>query len=885
MKLSRGVVTRSFRRHLFHLRIKSRWIAATAVAGVAVSFATASPSTPSVEGLVGWLGAQTALSVRPEDLRWAESGGFFSDLFWGRRLLFLGAEQPGGKRDLFRARIRLSDSGQPLTLSGLRNLTHTPLGDDAGLDLVGERAVWATMAYGKVQAVSVAELDGIRSEDLAGGMFAGLLRRITNLQMTGAWAGVGQTDLVLRVPVQQLELALDQNKLRVKLGSTSREFDYDLNQRVARAVDGSQAHGIRVVPNRHPPKPFVLWAVDTVREEVGPEPITWLEEKVFGFRSLVHQAAFQITSSSEERALRDGQAEPAAPSLDASNLRDLNSGWPPSNLSSQWKQVEPGEGVWVPAQVPFLRPSLARHDTEEKPPAYFYQTFTRPDPKRPYAKVWLIAMDMRQLELGMQAGFEDPEPLTGPAGDGRLPEDHNTLDRVVAAFNGAFKTEHGKYGMMVQRRVLLPPVPGGATIAVDSEREVWLGSWPKTEKIPSHFVAYRQNLDPLVEDGIANPTGRQLWGWQLEGKSVLTERTALCVTPAGHLYYAWGEEIDGPMLGQALRHAGCSYGVHLDMNPGHCGFVFARVDDWQKHQFSVKHAVPKMSIPIDRYLRWSPKDFFYITLRDPNPPPIERSPGEPIRWIVDNGTQPPPVFWPGVYRAATEYAGHAVELWSFERGRFDWTVRAGTREPNEIGAPLMQTALSEQDAHRVLAAIGLAYATKATRLGIAFDGKASIPMRPKMATLVMRPQASLELAADAVPSLNSTDVAVQLPLLAVRGEVTAEGRQQGPMRERAAVCVTSGQRVIVGHSRNDTAFPLVNTMLAVGCRDVADLDRGSSDPSFLHRAGTDMPPTGDYETSVLYVLGRPMLPHGNRWKLDGAATSTTPTGYDLPKRR
>ncbi|HEY5957871.1 MAG TPA: hypothetical protein VIV60_15015, partial [Polyangiaceae bacterium] len=475
--------------------------------------------------------------------------------------------------------------------------------------------------------------------------------------------------------------------------------------------------------------------------------------------------------------------------------------------------------------------------------------------------------------------------LTGPAGDGRLPDDKNTLERVVGTFNGAFKTEHGKYGMMVQKRVLLPPVAGGATVAVDSEHEVWLGSWPKAERIPETFVSFRQNLDPLVEDGIANPTGRQLWGWQLEGKSVMTERTALCVTPTGHLYYAWGEEIDGAMLGQGLRQAGCNYGIHLDMNPGHCGFVFARVDDWQKHQYSLKHAVAKMSIPVDRYLRWSPKDFFYVTLRDPTPPAVERSSGAPIVWKKDNGTQPPPAFLPGVYQATTEYTGKTVELWSFERGRFDWAVRAGTREPNEIGAPMMKTALTGDETHRVLAAIGLAYTTKATRLGIAFDGKASIPMRPRMATLVMQPGEPLTLSADSVPSLSPNAQAVQLPLLALRGEATPEGRERGPLRERAALCVTSGHRVIVGRSRDDTAFPLVTTLLSLGCKDVADLDRGSSDPSFMHRSGTDLPPTGDYETTVLYVLGRPMLPHANRWKPDGVAASKTPTGYDLPKRK
>ncbi len=53
-----------------------------------------------------------------------------------------------------------------------------------------------------------------------------------------------------------------------------------------------------------------------------------------------------------------------------------------------------------------------------------------------------------------------------------------------------------------------------------------------------------------MEDGVANPTGRNLWGWQLEGESVMTHRSAICVTAAGHLYYAWGDEIDGATLGR-----------------------------------------------------------------------------------------------------------------------------------------------------------------------------------------------------------------------------------------------------------------------------------------------------------------------------------------------
>jgi len=120
-------------------------------------------------------------------------------------------------------------------------------------------------------------------------------------------------------------------------------------------------------------------------------------------------------------------------------------------------------------------------------------------------------MDMRQLELGMQAGYEDPKPTTGSPGEGHLPADPEVYGRVVGTFNGAFKTQHGAYGMMVNRRVLLPPVKGGATVIVNDAHDVGLGSWPQIDEIPSEITSFRQNLDPLVEDGVANPTNRRLW--------------------------------------------------------------------------------------------------------------------------------------------------------------------------------------------------------------------------------------------------------------------------------------------------------------------------------------------------------------------------------------
>jgi hypothetical protein len=197
----------------------------------------------------------------------------------------------------------------------------------------------------------------------------------------------------------------------------------------------------------------------------------------------------------------------------------------------------------------------------------------------------------------------------------------------------------------------------------------------------------------------------------------------------------------------------------------------------------------------------------------------------------------------------------------------------------------MKTALSSDESHRVLAAIGLAYATRATRLGLVFDGQTSIPLRPKMGTLLLRPGEPLSLVIDHVPTIGPKDSAVQLPLLVAKGEVTSEGRAQGPLRERAALCITAGKRVLLARMKSDSAAGLVSTLMAQGCRDVVDLDRGSSDPSFLHRAGTDLPPTGDYESTVLYVLGRPMTPHAGRWEFAGTALNGAPSSYDIPHPR
>ena len=862
-----------------HLAQRVRLLALAGGVALGVRCAGQAPPEQSLTGLAQMLSHASNTTVKASNIRWRPSPGHLREALFGRELVFLGASKPEGPKDVYRAHVRVTLDGKPISARNVKNITETPLGDDAGLEVRGPFAAFATVAFGSIQGVSLLELDGVRSADKPASLFHRLLQSITSLQRTGSLSGIGRTDIVLELPAQKAQLRLDPPLLTIDLGNASRGLVLDAQSRKLRATDGGQAYAARTVIHRQHEKPLILWGVDTVRREIGPAPIAWLEDKVFGAKDRVKRTTYAMFSGkSAKSTLKQETDMVAARVLDPSKLEAAKESWPPPKVPSLWKEEKPGEGVWKATELPFLRPMKTA--TAQRPPAYFYTTFIRPDKDRPYSEVMLIAMDMRQLELGMEAGFEDPKPLTGPPGNGRLPREKPVLDRVVATFNGAFKTTHGKYGMMVNRRVLLPPVPGGATVTVNQNGRVGLGSWPTSTAIPKEMVSFRQNLDPLVEDGVANPTGRYIWGWQLSGTSVMTQRTALCVTAAGHLYYAFGPEIDGPTLGKALRQAGCSYGMHLDMNPGHCGFVFTDIADLRAKEFNLKKAHPAMKMDPAKYVRWSAKDFFYVMVRDPISKPS--SAGANLKWSADPGAQPPPAWLPGILQAKLKIGSLETEITSFEAGRVDFRIRAGRKEPSMAGGTKKKFEIAGKDAQRVVASVNLGHATEATRYGLAFDGLAALDLRSGYATLIVGSEQLRIEAPGTQPQLTKHESAVQLPLLAEKGELTELALTHGPMRTRGALCAAPGGRLLIAKARHDSDNPLVTALVRLGCKRVVRLDRGSQHPAFVHRATTPTPPLSGYETTVLYALGRPMVPHAFRWKAKGSTPSRKPTGFDIP---
>lgn len=868
----------------FFFRRAPRYLALFALAFAAGNAFARGGGASDVRELAARLGEASERHVRAEDVRWEPSRGVVEDFVLGRFVLFLASEAEGGPRDVLRARVRVSPEGSVIGVSSGYNLTATPLGDDHDLVVLGSRAAFATQAYGQEQSLTVLDLSGEGAQNQTTKLHDRAMAFVTNVQQTGSGEGIGRLDVTLDQPARRVGLAMRDRAGDVSLDVALADDDRGTPSRVARVDLGTNelvapsANDVHVEPARHLAKPLVFWAVDTVRAVpwIGPRPIAWLEEQSFAIRDELKQTAFKLTAGGD---VATGEIEAPPSVLDASGVGDDGALWPPPPLHSIWPKPEPGEGEWAPPKQAWLKKfepppgceagaADAKANGCEVPPP-FYVTFVRPDKERPYAKVFLVAMDMRQLELGMEAGSEDPKPLTGPPGTGRIPRDPKVYKRVAAAFNGGFKTEHGNYGMMLNKRVLLPPVPGAATVILTKDARVGMGSWGTNKDVggianvpTDDIVSFRQNLDPLIDGETVNPSGRSLWGFTLPGTSMQTERSGICVNAAGHLMYAWGDDVSGTVLGNAMKLAGCIYGMHLDMNPHHTGFLFTNVTELKGRNYKTELLTTEMEIDTSRYVEYAPKDFFYVMLRDPTPPPIEGA----SAWAPDPGTQPAPSYMPALWTSTSTTASGDVSLLTLEPGRASFRVRAGSKEPDSKAGTTTTRELVESDARRVLFALSLGVASPKHALGLATDGKIALPIdaEGRTAALVASEDGALDIVDPRTVAIvpPHTDVA-ELPLAIADGRAASEPASTPAL---SALGITERGAVFVARSvRGASAKDVVTTLLHAGCTKAVWLDRGDGLRGVMHRAGTETPPRSRYEDTTLYALGKPLLPRGFRF--------------------
>ncbi len=642
----------------YHCHVATFCVAGATALAVALARMPDAPKGGPTAGLEAALSAATGLAVRPGSAGEAgETGrGELARAVLGREILFLGARAFGTPADLYLARVRESPEGRILGLSSLVNLTGSADGDVTGLEILLPFAAVATRVGGRVRAISVFHLGGQdppRGEGWSRVQIG--LSRLTNLQRTGRLAGIGRLDLRFTEPPANVALRLQRAGEAAELLIDWTDAAGRRRLTVADPGTGRTASAdLEILAEERLPKRPILWLVDTIRAVpwIGPGPIEWAEGRFFAARDHLRRWRYEIAGDEEDTG--EG-AKDAASKAPAPRIYEIPPGleigrvepevpWPPPSIDPPvFGRLRMGEGTWQPAEPEFAADAVHRW-LPNAPPA-IYHTYIRTDRARPYVRVQLFAVDTRQLDLHMVGGLEDPQSTTGALGTGRLPRGPELLRRVVLAFNGAFKTEHGSYGMVVDRTVLLPPQDGAATVATFEDGRLAMGSWPEGIPIPEEMVSLRQNMDPLVEDGVVNPRKRYLWGFTLDEDiaSMNTIRSGICMTAAGTLIYAWGEDLTARTLGVGMNAAGCVYGMHLDMNPYHTAFVhyaFPEDVDPKRPAFEADLAISEMRYSPARYVNGAPKDFFYMTVRRQGPGP---------GWSREGLAQPAPAFVGAVF--------------------------------------------------------------------------------------------------------------------------------------------------------------------------------------------------------------------------------------------
>ncbi|MCA9536691.1 MAG: hypothetical protein KC593_23575 [Myxococcales bacterium] len=663
--------------------------------------------------------AAQGLELDPASVVWVDAPTSPTSL---RSAVFIAAAD-GGDAEVYHARVR-AGSASVLGIHALSNLTRTAGADEFGLTRVDEHTVaYLSRVLDGVDALTLLDLRGEPAAVTAGwSARTRAQNHITNLQETGRSAGFGRTRVSFVTPQDDAQLQLDHGAVRVTGPSLALTLTREGSAWTA--SEGADQVEVRAAEKGEPGA--ITWVVDSVRNLsfVGPEPIAWLEHRVFGVRDVLQRAWYRLAGASaadaEAEAAADLALEPQSARRAELSVTDPELGWPPAPLVGRVPGRASGEGEWNPiVDDPFVR------SYPNAPPA-FYSTHLRVDPERPYTRVYMVVWDPRQVQLRVMTGTREPESATGETGPGLVPRDAETMGRVVAGFNGGFQSLHGEFAMMSEGRVYLPPKPFAATVAVYRDGRTSMGSWRDPpegvttfeeewalQQIPADIVEMRQNLTSVVEGTEVNPWRRWWWGAapSNDGQQVFIHRSGMCLTSEGFMVYFWGKAMSSEALADAMLAARCVRGLHLDMNDRHTAFELYNVlpssepfpelgrpiarelefemgvpDTRGAYHMRGRKLVRSMTpMRFPRYIQRDPRDFFYLTLRPTLPGPdvpagaTPRAEGEG----TFETTGLPHAGWPHAF--ARTYLGR-------EPGSRTWLVRIDPRRaPPRPLAPEGQT--------------------------------------------------------------------------------------------------------------------------------------------------------------------------------------------------
>jgi hypothetical protein len=351
---------------------------------------------------------------------------------------------------------------------------------------------------------------------------------------------------------------------------------------------------------------------DGLRSVLGTRAVAWLETVAYGLEDRVNRIwrkdeAPKVHWQAELPA--DGATREARRTARVSRLPPFR----PADVGPVAPRVTtPVDGVWIPIRL---------GDRDLGSPI-LYKTQLHPDAKRPWAELFVVAIDLRRARLHVVAGSRDPEPVTRKARDydrpARVPPHHHAS--LLAAFNGGFKTEHGQYGMMVDDVVLVPPREHSCTIAASKDGTLAVAPWKKLAESGPRLLWWRQTPPCLYQNGKMHGS---LWEEETRsfgaavGGDVVIRRSAIGLGPErAVLYVGISNFTTARAIADGMRHAGAHDVAQLDVN-----WTFPKFLIYQQGENGTPRAevlVEGFVFEPDEYVaRRSPRDFFYVVAAEP----------------------------------------------------------------------------------------------------------------------------------------------------------------------------------------------------------------------------------------------------------------------------
>ncbi len=368
---------------------------------------------------------------------------------------------------------------------------------------------------------------------------------------------------------------------------------------------------------------------DGARAVFGPGAVAWAEDTAYGVADGLNR--WRYKDAAPKTFWEPPPSPPAAPS-DAVILAAVPSGspsapaiapalpvvaggaegFPPAVYEPPFTNVAAqGDGVWIPMQVG----APAEGAADASP--LLWKSVVHPDPKRGFAAVAIVAIDLRRIGLHLISGTLEPFSVTvaKERRQGLVAKDD--LPELIAAFNGGFKATHGHYGMMIDGDTYLPPRDIACTIALLRDGSIGIRTWSAIKDQEASMAAYRQTPPCLVEEGKLNANLTEYnknWGATVSGETVI-RRSAVGVDKTGRtLFYALGEAVTAQAIGHAMKAAGAEGAAQLDVNYAYPRFLVFERATAQDPPHAASSLIPGIDFDkLDYTVQASPRDFFYLT--------------------------------------------------------------------------------------------------------------------------------------------------------------------------------------------------------------------------------------------------------------------------------